>query len=164
MTQLAMDSLTLGHVAITLIGIVTGLIVVSAMTRGHDHAGWTAAFLLFTVLTSATGFLFHNPTGKPTPAQIVGAISLAILALALVAYYIGGRRGVWRPLYVVTAILALYLNVFVLVIQLFLKVPSLHALAPAGSGPVFGAAQGVVLLIFLAAGWLGLKNFRPALA
>ena len=164
MTELAMDPLTLGHTAITLIGIFSGLMVVPALARGHDRAGWAAIFLAFSALTSATGFLFPNTTGKPTPAQIVGAISLGLLALAVLAYYLGKARGLWAPVYAVTATIALYLNVFVLVIQLFLKVPQLHAMAPAGGGPVFGAIQGVVLLSFLFLGWRGVRNFHPAKA
>jgi len=161
MTHLAMDPLTLGHVAITLIAIFSGLMVIPALTRGHDHPAWTGIFLLFSVLTSATGFLFLNATGKPTPAQIVGGISFALLALAGAAYYLGKARGFWAPVYVVTATIALYLNVFVLVIQLFLKVPLLHSLAPTGGGPVFGTVQGLVLLIFAVAGWRGVRNFHP---
>jgi len=160
MTHLAMDPLTLGHVAITLIGIVSGLVVLAAMVRGQDLKGWTAIFLLFTVLTSVTGFFFPNTSGKLTPAQNVGILSLIILAVALYALY--GRRlaGAWRTVFVVTAVLALYLNCFVLVIQSFLKVPALHVLAPTGGGPVFGAAQGAVLLAFMVAGWLAVKHYR----
>jgi hypothetical protein len=162
MTNLATDPLTLGHVAITLVGIVSGLALLAAMVRGQDPGRWTAIFLLFTVLTSVTGFFFPNPTGKLTPAQTVGAISLADLAVALFALYGQRLAGIWRPVYVVTATLALYLNCFVLVVQSFLKIPPLHALAPSGGGPVFGAAQGAVLLGFLLAGWLATKHFRPA--
>jgi hypothetical protein len=158
MTELATDPLTLGHVAITLIAIISGLIVLTAMIRGQNPKGLTAIFLLFTVLTSATGFLFPNHTGKLTPAQTVGIISLVILAVALFALYVRHLAGVWRGAYVVTASLALYLNCFVLVIQTLLKLPK-----PAiTGGPVFGGAQGVVLLGFLIAGWLAFKNFRPS--
>jgi hypothetical protein len=160
MTNLAMDPLTLGHVAITLIGLVAGLVVLAAMIGGRELKGWTAVFLLFTVLTSVTGYFFHND--HLTPGQIVGAISLVVLAAALYAFYGRQLAGIWRPVYVVTATLALYLNFFVLVVQLFLKVPPLHALAPTGGGPVFGAAQGVVFLAFVVAGWRAVRDFRPS--
>ena len=112
------------------------------------------------MLTSATGYLFHN--ASVTPAMVVGAVSLLVLGIALFALY--GRRlaGRWRIVYVVTAILALYLNVFVLVIQSFIKIPSLHALAPSipPAGPAFGAVQGVVLIGFIIAGWRAVKAAR----
>jgi len=155
-----MDPLTLGHIAITLIGIASGLIALAAMVKGREAKGWIALFLLFTVLTSVSGFFFA--ADHITPAQIVGALSLLVLALALYALYGRQLAGPWRLVFVGAATLALYLNCFVLVVQLFLKVPPLHALAPAGSGPVFGAAQGVVLLAFVVAGGLAARNFRPS--
>jgi len=157
MTQLATDPLTLVHLAISLAAILTGLPVLAAMLRGETPVTLTAIFLGLTVLTSATGFLFHNTT--ITPGMIIGAISLVILAVALFALYGRHLAGRWRTAYVITATLALYLNVFVLVIQSFIKVPALHALAPAipPAGPVFGAVQGVVLIAFLWAGWRAVK-------
>ncbi|HVW73895.1 MAG TPA: hypothetical protein VHC39_09670 [Rhizomicrobium sp.] len=161
MTQLATDPLTLVHLAISLAAILTGLPVLAAMLQGKTPVTLTGVFLALTVLTSVTGFLFHNTT--VTPGMIIGAISLVVLAVALFALY--GRRlaGHWRTAYVITATLALYLNVFVLVIQSFIKIPALHALAPSipPAGPIFGAVQGVVLILFLAAGWLAVKA-RPA--
>ncbi len=161
MTTLATDPLTLVHLAISLAAIVTGLPVLAALLKGQTPTTLTGVFLGLTVLTSVTGFLFHNE--HVTPAMIVGAISLIILAVALFALYGRHLAGRWRTAYVITAILALYLNVFVLVIQSFIKIPALHALAPAvpPAGPVFGAVQGVVLLAFVAAGWLAAKA-RPA--
>ena|SRR6185295_16994023 len=160
MTELATDPLTLIHLAISLGAIVTGLMALAAMLEGRTPVTLTAIFLGLTVLTSATGYLFHNTS--VTPAMVVGAVSLAILAVALFALY--GRRlaGRWRTTYVITAILALYLNVFVLVIQSFIKIPALHALAPSipPAGPVFGAVQGVVLIAFVVAGWLAVKAGR----
>jgi hypothetical protein len=157
MTQLATDPLTLIHLAICLAAIATGLMALAAMLKGQIPATQTAIFLGLTVLTSATGYLFHNAT--VTPAMIVGAISLVILAVALFALYGRHLAGRWRTAYVITAILALYLNVFVLVIQSFIKIPALHALAPTipPAGPVFGAVQGVVLIAFLVAGWRAVK-------
>jgi hypothetical protein len=161
MTELGTDPLTLIHLAISLGAILIGLVVLAAMMKGRNPGAATAIFLGLTVLTSATGFLFHN--ASVTPAMIIGAISLLLLAVALLAIY--GRRlaGRWRAAYVITAILALYLNVFVLAIQSFIKIPALHALAPGvpPSGPVFGAVQGMVLIGFVIAGWRGIKNFHP---
>jgi len=160
MTQLATDPLTLIHLAISLAAILTGLAVLGAMLKGAMPITLTGVFLALTVLTSVTGFLFHNTT--ITPGMIVGAISLLVLAVALFAIY--GRRlaGRWRATYVVTATTALYLNVFVLVIQAFIKIPALHALAPGvpPAGPVFGAVQGLILIAFLLAGWLAVKTGR----
>ena len=157
MTTLATDPLTLVHLAISLLAIVTGLPVLAAMMKGQTPVTLTGIFLGLTVLTSVTGFLFKNE--QVTPAMIVGAISLIILAVALFALYGRHLVGRWRTAYVITATAALYLNVFVLVVQSFIKIPALHALAPAvpPAGPVFGAVQGAVLLAFVAAGWVAVK-------
>jgi hypothetical protein len=157
MTQLGTDPLTLIHTAISLVAIILGVVVLAAMLKGRTPATATACFLGLTVLTSATGFLFHNAT--ITPGMVIGAISLIILGVALLALYGQHLAGRWRGVYVVTAVLALYLNVFVLVIQSFIKLPPLHAIASSipPSGPVFGAVQGVVLLAFLYAGWRALR-------
>jgi len=162
MTTLATDPLTLVHLAISLGAILTGLPVLAAMLKGGTPVTLTGIFLGLTVLTSATGFLFHND--RVTPAMVIGAISLLILAVALFALYGKHLAGRWRTAYVITATLALYLNVFVLVIQSFIKIPALHALAPSipPSGPVFGAVQGAVLIAFLVAGWLAVKAGRTA--
>lgn len=153
MTRLGTDPLTLIHTAISLVAIVIGLFALAAMLKGRTPVTSTAIFLGLTVLTSITGFLFHN--ASVTPGMVIGAISLIILAVALFANYGRHLAGRWRGAYVITAVLALYLNVFVLVIQSFIKIPPLHALAPAvpPSGPIFGAVQGVVLIAFLWAGW-----------
>jgi hypothetical protein len=160
MTTLATDPLTLVHLAISLAAIVTGLPVLAAMLKGRTPVTLTGIFLGLTVLTSATGFLFHNTS--VTPGMIIGAVSLVVLAIALFALYGRHLAGRWRAAYAVTATLALYLNVFVLVIQSFIKIPALHALAPSipPAGPVFGAVQGVVLIVFVAAGWLAVKAGR----
>jgi hypothetical protein len=162
MTTLATDPLTLIHLAISLAAVLTGLVVLSALVQGQTAAPLTGLFLGLTVLTSVTGFLFHNDS--VTPGMVVGAISLVVLGVALFALY--GRRLArrWRTAYVVTAILALYLNVFVLVIQSFIKIPSLHALAPSipPSGPAFGSVQGVVLIGFIIAGWRAVKAARAS--
>jgi len=157
MTHLATDPLTLVHLAISLAAILTGLPVLGAMLKGKMPITLTGIFLALTVLTSVTGFFFPNTT--ITPAMIIGAISLVVLALALFALYGRHLAGHWRTAFVITATLALYLNVFVLVIQTFIKIPALHALAPSipPSGPIFGAVQGLVLIGFLLAGWRAIR-------
>ena len=154
-----MPPLTFVHTLLSLIGILAGLVVLNGLLASKRLPGWTLLFLATTIATSATGFLL--PADHLLPSHIVGIISLVVLALALLALYWRGLSGVWRAVYVVTAVFALYLNVFVLVAQLFLKVPALHALAPNGSEPPFAIAQGVVLVVFLIAGALALKRFKP---
>jgi hypothetical protein len=123
--------------------------------------GMTAIFLLFTILTSATGFLF--PFEKLLPSHMIGILSLVLLATAVIALYAMKLSGPWRTIYVVTAMIALYLNVFVLIIQAFLKVPALHALAPSvpPSEPPFAAIQGIVLVLFVIAIIGAVRRFRP---
>ena len=154
--------LTMGNprAAISLAAIAIGLLVLAALVKGQTAAPLTGTFLGLTVLTSATGFLFHN--ASVTPGMVIGAISLLVLAVALFALYGRHLAGRWRTAYVVTATLALYLNVFVLVIQAFIKVPPLHALVPSipPSGPIFGAVQAVVLVGFVVAGWRAVKAGR----
>jgi len=157
MTTLATDPLTLVHLAICLAAIVTGLPVLAAMMKGRTPVTLTGIFLGLTVLVSVTGFMFHNTS--VTPAMVIGAISLVILAVALFALYGRHQAGRWRATYVITATLALYLNFFVLVIQSFIKIPALHAIVPGipPAGPIFGAVQGVVLIAFVVAGWKAVK-------
>jgi len=150
------------HVALSLIGIATGLVAVVAMTRGTYPRGWTAAFLATTVLTSVTGFPL--PPFGFDPPRIVGCISLVALALALTALYVFRLAGAWRWVYVVTATIALYFNCFVAVAQTFMKIEFFQALAPTQQEPPFAIAQLVVLALFVAFGWLGVRRFRPALA
>jgi len=121
--------------------------------------GWTAIFLFTTILTSVTGFLFPAPT--VTPAQIFGFISLAVLALTLLALYAFRAVGPWRWIDVRGAVLALYLNVFVGVVQSFQKLPFLHPLAPNGSEPPFLIAQAIVLAIFVVLGLVAIIKFHP---
>jgi hypothetical protein len=152
-----------GHVLISLIGIVTGLVVAYGMLTAQRLEAWTFVFLSTTVLTSATGFLFHRT--QILPSHIVSVISLVLLAIAIFAFYSGRLAGAWRWIYVVTALASLYLNLFVLVAQSFLKVPALHALAPKGSEPPFLAAQGAVFVLFLIVTALAVGRFRvPARA
>ena len=142
-----MDTFTLVHVIISLIGIGSGLVVMIGLLTGRRLNGWTALFLASTVATSVTGFFF--PFHGFTPAIAVGILSLFLLAVAIFARY--GRRlaGAWRRIYVVTAMVALYLNVFVLIVQLFQKVPALKALAPTQSEPPFLVTQLFALALFV---------------
>jgi hypothetical protein len=155
-TELA--ALTLVHVVISLIGIVSGFVVTFGLLRSQRMDGLTALFLVTTVATSASGFLF--PFHKLLPSHILGVISLVLLAFAIAGRYAFHLAGAWRRVYSVTAVLSLWLNVFVLIAQLFLKVPALHPLAPTGSEPPFLIAQTVVMIIFIALAVLAAKNFR----
>jgi hypothetical protein len=148
MLGLSLTNFTLLHVVISLIAIVAGLIVMFGMLGSRSMPGLTATFLILTILTNVTGFGF--PFEQLLPSHIIAIISLVLLAVACLALYVMGLKGAWRPIYIVTALVALYLNVFVLVIQSFLKIPALTALAPGNppSGPVFGVVQGLVLLFF----------------
>jgi hypothetical protein len=154
-----MDTLTLVHVALSLIGIISGLIVLAGLLRANRMNGWTLVFLITTVATSVTGFFF--PFRGITPAIILGILSLIVLAAAIAARYAFRLAGDWRWIYVVSAVVALYFNFFVLVVQSFLHIPALHVLAPKGSEPPFAIAQGVVLVLFILAGFLAVKRFHP---
>lgn len=147
------------HVILSLVGIASGAIVVCGMVGNNRLSGWTATFLVSTIATSVTGFLFHSK--RLGPPHIVGLISLLVLALAIVALYRMKLVRAWRRLYVISAVLALYLNVFVGVEQAFQKVPSLKALAPTGSEPPFAAAQAAVLIVFVCLAVLAAKRFHP---
>ena len=156
---MSLSAFTTLHVVISLVAIVVGLAVVFGMFGGHAMAHWTALFLLATILTSVTGFFF--PAAKLLPSHIVGLISLAVLGVALFALYSRRLAGSWRWVYVVTAVLALYFNVFVLVAQGFMKVPALNALAPTQAEPPFAIAQGVVMLLFVVFGVIAVRKFYP---
>jgi hypothetical protein len=157
-----MDTYTLVHVVISLVGILTGFVVVAGMVSGQRLETWTSAFIGSTVATSATGFGF--PFDHLLPSHIVGIISLVVLAVAILARYAFRLVGVWRTTYVVTAVTALYLNVFVLVVQLFRRVPALNALAPTQSEPPFEVAQFIVLVIFVFLGIRANQGFRRSKA
>jgi hypothetical protein len=158
---MSLSTLTSVHVIISLIGIVSGIVVMFGLLGSNRMPGLTAIFLLFTILTSATGFLF--PFEKLLPSHMIGILSLVLLAIACVALYGMNLSGAWRWIYAVTAMISLYLNVFVLVIQSFLKVPALTALAPGNppSGPVFAVVQGIVLVFFVIVVIGGVRRFRP---
>jgi hypothetical protein len=148
------------HVALSLVGILTGLMVLAGLLRSRIGGGATATFLVTTILTSATGFLF--PVKEILPSHVVGIISLVALAIALFALYIRRLAGSWRWIYVVTAVFSLYLNCFVGVVQAFLKQPFLKPLAPTQTEPPFVIAQAMVLLIFVVLGFLAVRAFHPA--
>jgi len=150
---------TLLHVIISLIGIASGFVVLFGFLNANRLDGWTALFLTTNVLTSATGFLF--PTTTILPSQIVGVISLIALALAIFALYRSHLAGSWRWVYVSSAILALYLNVFVGVVQSFQKLAFLQPLAPTQSELPFLIAQLAVIGLFVLLGVLALKRFHP---
>jgi hypothetical protein len=156
-----MTLLTAAHVLISVIGIVSGFVVVSGMVADRPRGGCAGLFLASTVLTSATGFLF--PFHRLLPSHAVGILSLAVLAVAIYARYARRLAGAWRKTYVVTAVAALYLNVFVLVAQAFQKVPALRALAPTQSEPPFTEAQSVVLVIFIVLGAVAAVRFKSPL-
>jgi hypothetical protein len=155
---MSLSAITTIHVIISLIGIVSGILVMFGLLGSNRMPGLTAVFLLFTILTSATGFLF--PFEKLLPSHMIGILSLVLLAIACIALYGMKLSGAWRWIYAATAMISLYLNVFVLVIQGFLKVP---ALAPGNppSGPVFAVVQGIVLLFFVIATIGAVRRFRP---
>ena len=156
---MSLSAFTLFHVVLSLIGIVTGFIAVAGMLGSRLVRGWTAVFLATTVLTSVTGFMF--PFEKVLPSHVVGVVSLVVLAVALVALY--GYRVVrsWRWIYAVSALTALYLNVFVLVAQGFAKIRFLNALGPTPSDPAFIVAQVIVLVLFVLLGFRAVRSFRP---
>jgi hypothetical protein len=161
---MSLATFTLVHVIISLIAIVTGLLVMFGLLGSRRMPGLTASFLLFTILTSVTGFVF--PFTQLLPSHMVGILSLVLLAIACIALYAMKLAGPWRSIYVVTAMTSLYLNVFVLVIQAFLKVPALHALAPSvpPAGPVFAVVQGIVLVFFVLVIIGAWRRFKPVAA
>jgi hypothetical protein len=154
------STFTAVHVVLSLIGMLAGAVVLFGMFGARRLAAWTALFLLATLLTSVTGFMF--PFNGVLPSHIVGAISLVALAVAIVALYGYRLAGASRWIYVTGAVLSLYLNVFVGVAQAFMKVPALNALAPTQVEPPFAVAQLAVLALFVAAGAVAIAKFRPA--
>src|ERR1700684_104235 len=158
---MSLATFTIVHVIISLVGIVAGIIVMFGLLGSRAMPGLTGIFLLFTILTSATGFLF--PFTQLLPSHMVGILSLVLLAIACTALYGMKLSGSWRWIYVVTAMISLYLNIFVLIIQGFLTMPALHALPPGNppGGPIFAVAQGVMLVFFVIATIGAVRRFRP---
>jgi hypothetical protein len=153
-----MTTFTLFHVLLSLVGIATGFVVVFGLITAERLDRWTAVFLATTIATSLTGFLF--PFHKLLPSHVIGIISLITLAIAFVARYIRHLTSAWRWIYAVNVVIGLYLNVFVLVAQLFQKIPALKSLAPTQSEPPFLIAQLVVMALFIVLGIFAVKRFH----
>jgi hypothetical protein len=149
---------TLIHVVLSVVGIIAGLVVVGGLMAGVRFSRWVGLFLAATVLTNVTGFGF--PSVTLLPSHIVGALSLLVLPVAIAALYWKDLAGAWRQVFVVLSVLALYLNVFVLLAQLFQKIPVLAMLAPNPQAPAFAATQVLVLALFVGLGWAAVKGFR----
>lgn len=156
---LSTATFTFLHVLISLVAIGSGLVVVFGFLTAKRLNRWTAFFLVTTALTSLTGFAFPNE--HITPGIVIGILSLMVLTVAVLARYRSQLRGAARPTYIVAAAIALYFNVFVLVVQSFEKVPALNALAPTQKESPFKIAQALVLILFVVATVMALKRFRP---
>lgn len=150
------------HVIISLLAIASGVILVLLMLAGRMARAVTALYLATSILTDVTGFLFHSKAIGPP--HILGALSLVVLAIAVFALYGRKLAGAWRGTWVITAVIALYLNCFVAVVQAFQKLPALHALAPNGTEPPFAVAQGLTLVLFVVLGVQAFRRFRPTAA
>jgi hypothetical protein len=162
MFGLSLAQLTFWHVVISFLGIAFGLVVIGGLVMGRQSATWTAIFLLFTVLTTVTGFMFPLQQPFPSPAFVTGVISSLLLAVALFALYAKHAIGPWRWIYLCTAILANWFNSFVFVVQTFEKVPVLKAMSP--PSPAFLTAQAIVLGLHVLFVFVALRKFRPDLA
>jgi hypothetical protein len=148
------------HVLLSLVGIAGGFVAVFGLIGGRWLGLWMSVFLWTTILTSVTGFMF--PFKGITPGIVLGIISLVALAISLVALYSKKLAGGWRTTFVITAVMALYFNFFVLIAQSFGKIPALHALAPTESEGPFKVAQLTALILFVVLGFLATRNFRLA--
>jgi hypothetical protein len=149
---------TLIHVVLSLVGIVAGLVVAGGLAAGRRLDGWTGLFLATTALTNITGFGF--PFVIFMPSHGVGILSLLILPIVIVARYLKALAGGWRRVFVLGSVLVLYLNVFVLVVQLFRRLPALIAAAPTQKEPPFAVTQLVVLALFVWLGWAADRGYR----
>lgn len=157
---MSISTFTLVHVVLSLIGIFAGAVVLFGMLRAKRVDLWTALFLATTILTSVTGFFF--PSDHLLPSHIIGIISLVALAIAILALYLYRLAGSWRWIYVTSAVVALYFNVFVGVVQAFQKLPFLTPLAPTQSEPPFLVTQLVVITLFILVGFVAVRSFHPA--
>lgn len=163
---MSLATFTIVHVIISLIAIAAGLIVMFGMLGSKRMPGLTAIFLALTILTSASGLLIPPLLfEKLLPSHVIAILSLVLLAIACLALYGMRLAGPWRWIYALSALVSLYLNVFVLVIQSFLKVPALHALAPSVPPvePPFAIVQGIVLVSFAVVIIAVIRRYRPAL-
>jgi len=154
-----LSTYTVAHVIISLIAIAAGFIVAYGMLGSNRLEGWTALFLFTTVLTSLTGFGF--PFDHVLPSHVVGVLSLVALLIAILGYYLYRLAGAWRWIYVVAALVALWFNVFVLIVQAFQKISFLQPLAPTQSEPAFQIAQGAALVAFIVMGIFAVRKFHP---
>lgn len=154
-----MSPFTVFHVVLSLIGIAAGFIALGGWLRGHLRSGWTVVFLVTTIATVLTGFVF--PFTVVTPAIVFGIISTVVLAIAVFALYRQHLLGRWRLAFLLSALFALYLNTFVLIVQAFQKVGPLNALAPTGTEPPFAVAQILLLVVFIALGYRLLRRSVP---
>jgi hypothetical protein len=157
---MSLSAFTTFHVALSLIGIASGLVVVLGMLSSYRLNAVTLLFLITTVLTSLTGFLF--PFHGVTPGIVIGILSMVLLVAAILARYSFHMAGHWRAAYVICSVIALWFNVFIFIVQSFEKVPSLHALAPTQTEPPFKLAQLVALVVFIVLGVFAVKKFHPA--
>ena len=157
---MSIAAFTMLHVVISLIGIAAGIPVVYGMLSSKKLPGWTALFLVTTILTSVTGFFF--PVDSLKPSHVFGILSLVLLTLACIGLYGRKLAGAWRWIYIVSALTAFYLNVFVGIVQSFLKVSFLNVLAPTGTELPFASAQAVLLVVFIWIGVLAVRKFHVA--
>lgn len=155
---MSLATFTQFHVIISLIAILSGIVAVWGMFNAKRMTGVTALFLIASVATSVTGFMFPAPFDA---ADVIGIVSLVVLGLAIAALYAYNLAGAWRGIYVGCAVFALYLNCFVLIVQSFQKIAFLHALAPTQKEPPFAIAQGALLILFVGLGVVAFKKFRP---
>ncbi len=146
---------------LSLVGIFSGFVVVFGLLSANRLKAWTLLFLATTAATSVTGFGF--PFDHLLPSHITGIVSLVVLAITIPALYVFHLARSWRWIYVIGAVISLYLNVFVLIVQAFLKVPALHVLAPTQNEPPFAIAQGAALVLFILIGALAVRKFHPGL-
>ena len=154
-----LSTYTVAHVIISLIAIAAGFIVAYGMLGSNRLEGWTALFLFTNVLTSLTGFGFAFD--HVLPSHVVGVLSLVALLIAILGYYLYRLAGAWRWIYVVAALVALWFNVFVLIVQAFQKISFLQPLAPTQSAPAFQIAQGAALVVFIVMGIFAVRKFHP---
>jgi hypothetical protein len=156
-----LSAFTWFHTALSLVQLVSGIIVVIELMGSRSSGPWILVYLVSAIATSVTGFLF--PFDKFLPSHAFGIVSLILLLLVILARYTFHFAGAWRLVYVVGLVITVYLDAFVAIVQAFLKIPSLHALAPGGSEPPFAIAQGILLVIFVWLGIVAARNFqRPA--
>ncbi|MGD0627920.1 MAG: hypothetical protein ABR987_01130 [Terracidiphilus sp.] len=156
---LSLVQFTYLHVFLSLVGLGAGIFIVYGLLTSRRLSILTSLFLVTTVATSLTGFLY--PFNGITPGIILGILSMIVLVLAIVALYVKKLAGPWRGTYVVTVMLAYYFNFFVLVAQSFAKVPALHSIAPTQASPGFGFTQAAILVIFILLTIRAFKKFHP---